>query len=92
MCFILRKIILNPFIQVFVALVINLHSNGCNAAMTGLIISRLKDESSIMKMTPEEESWFGTSYNYSIISNMLINVVKPLIFEQVIIYYLSYGF
>ena len=60
MYFTFKNILLKHSIQVFVALVINLHSNGCNAAMTGLIISRLKDESSIMKMTPEEESWFGT--------------------------------
>ena len=71
MYFIFKNILLKHSIQVFAALVINLHSNGCNAAMTGLIISRLKDESSIIKMTPEEESWFGMSCNYSIISHMV---------------------
>ena len=41
------------------AFVINMHANGCNAAMVGLIIARLKESSSQMKMTPNEESWFG---------------------------------
>ena len=41
------------------AFVINMHANGCNAAMVGLIIARLKEPSSQMKMTPNEESWFG---------------------------------
>ena len=36
-----------------------MHANGCNAAMVGLIIARLKEPSSQMKMTPNEESWFG---------------------------------
>ena len=41
------------------AFVINMHANGCNAAMVGLIIARLKEPSSQIKMTPNEESWFG---------------------------------
>ena len=45
--------------QVFVALVINMHPNGCNAAMIGLIIARLKETETPIKMSSDEESWFG---------------------------------
>ena len=36
-----------------------MHAVGCNAAMTGLVIARLKDPTSDLKMTPDEESWYG---------------------------------
>ena len=39
-----------------------MHANGCNAAMTGLVIAGLKEESSIFKMTIDEESWFGNYF------------------------------
>ena len=41
-----------------------MHAVGCNAAMTGLVISRLKDPESDIKMTPDEESWFGMLRSY----------------------------
>ena len=41
-----------------------MHAVGCNAAMTGLVISRLKDPESDIKMTPDEESWFGKLHSY----------------------------
>ena len=36
-----------------------MHANGCNAAMTGLVIAGLKEPTSFVKMTANEESWFG---------------------------------
>ena len=36
-----------------------MHSNGCNVAMTGLIIARLKETGIPVEMTANEESWFG---------------------------------
>ena len=36
-----------------------MHAVGCNAAMTGLVIARLKDPTSDLEMTPDEESWYG---------------------------------
>ena len=36
-----------------------MHANGCNVAMTGLVIAGLRDSSSTLKMTTNEESWFG---------------------------------
>ena len=44
-----------------------MHANGCNAAMTGLIIAGLKEESSKVRMTSDEESWFG-NYIFTIFS------------------------
>ena len=40
-------------------LVGNLHAFGCFAALTGLIIARLKEPKNTIRMTKDEESWFG---------------------------------
>ena len=41
-----------------VGLVINMYTFGCFAALTGLIIARLQDPTSEIRMTKDEESWF----------------------------------
>ena len=41
------------------ACVASLHSFGSFAAIIGSIIAKLKDESSPVHMTVEEETWFG---------------------------------
>ena len=41
------------------ACVASLHSFGSFAAIIGSIIAKLKDESSPIHMTVEEETWFG---------------------------------
>ena len=43
----------------FVSFVANLHSFGSFAAITGSIIAKLKEESSPIHMTQDEETWFG---------------------------------
>ena len=44
-----------------------MHANGCNVAMTGLVIAGLRDSSSTLKMTTNEESWFGMYVNIIIL-------------------------
>ena len=39
--------------------VATLHSFGSFAAVTGSIIAKLKEESSTIHMTQDEETWFG---------------------------------
>ena len=39
-----------------------MYTFGCFAALTGLIIARLKESTSSVHMTASEESWFG-KYN-----------------------------
>ena len=42
--------------QYFVSWIINMHANGCNAALTGLVIAGFMELTSDVKMTPNEES------------------------------------
>ena len=62
--------------QVFVAVVLNLHSNGCQVAMTGLIIARLKEHSSSVQMTPEEETWFASMFLIGSTAGTLLSGIK----------------
>ena len=50
-----------------------MHAVGCNAAMTGLVIARLKDPTSDLKMTPDEESWYGMFTYYFYLRNATKN-------------------
>ena len=43
----------------FVGFVANMYTFGCFCALTGLIIARLKEPSSDIHMTANQESWFG---------------------------------
>ena len=56
--------------QIFIALVANtgIISTGCSIAMTGLIIAKLKEPSSLIKITSEQESWFGKLFILLILS------------------------
>ena len=62
---------IREFLQVFLALVVNMHPNGCNAAMIGLIIARLKETETPLIMSSDEESWFGRKINYIPCCNIL---------------------
>ena len=42
-------------------MIANLHSYGSFVSITGTIISKLKDEPGDLKMTEDEETWFGKS-------------------------------
>ena len=42
-----------------IAVIANLHSYGSFVSITGTIISKLKDEPGDLKMTEDEETWFG---------------------------------
>jgi len=46
--------------QVVIAVIANLHSYGSFVAITGTIISKLKDEPGDFKMTEDEETWFAS--------------------------------
>ena len=38
--------------------IVNMYTFGCSAALTGLIIARLQESTSEIRMTKNEESWF----------------------------------
>ena len=66
--------------KVFVAFISNLYSFGCFAALTGLIIARLKEPTSSIRMTTNEESWFGIFFwmmNHRFILNWIMNSIYP---------------
>ena len=52
--------------QVFVALTINAGflAIGGNIALTGIVLSKLRDSSKDIQMTTDEESWFGKVTNW----------------------------
>ena len=56
--------------QVFIAVIANLHSYGSFVSITGTIISKLKDDPGDLKMTEDEETWFGNCFVSQIIANL----------------------
>ena len=52
--------------KVFIAVVIGsgVISIGCNIALTGIVISNSRNSTSGIKMTSEQESWFGEYFEY----------------------------
>ena len=62
------------FCQLFVALIANtgMISNGIGVGLSGLVIAQLKDTSNDIKLTLDEESWFG--------NNIYNNFYKAILF------------
>ena len=50
--------------QLFVAIIANtgMISIGVGVGMSGLVIAQLKDDKNDVKMTPNEDSWFGNYF------------------------------
>ena len=51
-------------------MIANLHSYGSFVSITGTIISKLKDEPGDLKMTEDEETWFGNYFLSQVLSNI----------------------
>ena len=63
------------------ACVASLHSFGSFAAIIGSIIAKLKDESSPIHMTVEEETWFGKQKKnnfYSTMNSDNLNIIRTI--------------